>query len=106
MSYMIQDGVLKLSIGSADLFPDIANMTAITIPEGVTELGNQVFANCRKLTRVTLGKNVTSVGANAFKNCKRLKTLTLQGKKKTTLDKNALKGARCKIVAKKKVVRK
>lgn len=76
MSYMIQDGVLKLSIGSADLFPDIANMTAITIPEGVTELGNQVFANCRKLREVVLPSTLQQIDSQAFRNCDALTSIT------------------------------
>ena len=62
------------------------SLTSITIPEGVTSIGEGVFYNCTgelivncnipnsafrgsDFTEVTIGENVTSIGGGAFYNC-------------------------------------
>ena len=44
-------------------------MTEITIPEGVTSIGNSVFFNCTGLTEVAIPESVTSIGDYAFAGC-------------------------------------
>jgi len=44
-------------------------MTAITIPNSVTSIGNQTFCNCSGLTSVTIPNSVTSIGEAAFSGC-------------------------------------
>jgi len=40
--------------------------TSITIPEGVTSIGEYAFRDCSGLTSITIPNSVTSIGSNAF----------------------------------------
>ena len=46
-------------------------LTSITIPSGVTSLGNDAFFSCGGLTSVTLAENsqLITIGGNAFSSC-------------------------------------
>ena len=44
----------------------------ITIPEGVTEIGDSVFWGCSDLTSIAIPETVTSIGWDAFYNCNKL----------------------------------
>ena len=50
---------------------------AYTIPNHVTTIGENAFAECRSLTSVTIPNSVTSIGAFAFLDCYRLTSVTL-----------------------------
>ncbi len=50
---------------------------ALTIPEGVTNIGNFAFADCTGLTTLTISKGVTSIGDGAFSDCTALTTVTI-----------------------------
>ena len=41
-------------------------LTSVTIPNSVTSIGYEAFANCPNLTNVTIGNGVTSIGQGAF----------------------------------------
>lgn len=47
-------------------FTNYKNLTSITIPNGVTSIGEQAFSGCTSLTSVTIPNGVTSIGNNAF----------------------------------------
>lgn len=49
---------------------------SITIPSGVTSIGNYCFANFRNLGSIDLS-GITSIGMGAFENCTSLSTVTL-----------------------------
>ena len=50
----------------------------VTIPDGVTNIGNYTFRNCTGLTSIKIPKNVTSIGKNAFDGCTDLKEVLLE----------------------------
>ena len=52
-------------------------VTDVTIPEGVTTLGNSAFSQCITLESVTLPDSLTSIGREAFNYCWSLKSLTI-----------------------------
>ncbi len=52
-------------------------VTNLTIPEGVTSIGEYAFYSCSGLTSVTMPASVTSIGDNAFYGCSGLKSVTL-----------------------------
>ena len=56
-----------------------ASLTSITIPEGVTSIGDEAFASCSSLTSITMPEGVTSIGDYAFLDCTSLTSINLPG---------------------------
>ena len=54
-----------------------SDLTAITIPESVTSIGDYAFANCRSLTSITIPNSVTNIGDWAFYECDKLTSITI-----------------------------
>ncbi len=52
-------------------------LTAVTIPERVTNIGDGAFIGCSKLTSVMLPSSVKSIGAWAFEGCNGLTSVTI-----------------------------
>ncbi len=50
---------------------------SITIPDGVTSIGDAAFEFCYTLESITIPYGVTSIGNNAFDDCSRLTSVTL-----------------------------
>ena len=53
--------------------------TCVTIPSGVTEIGDYAFANCRFLTEITVLDSVTSIGDHAFSGSRRVVVICPEG---------------------------
>jgi len=53
--------------------------TSVTIPNGVTTIGDSAFESCIYLTSITIPASVTSIGNRAFYSCKGLTSVTFQG---------------------------
>ncbi len=66
---LIKDGVLIHFIYSGE--------EEYVIPEGVTQIGREVFANCRKLVSITLPDGVTEIGERAFSGCGSLTNIVI-----------------------------
>jgi len=75
-SVTIPNGVT--SIGEGAFFGCIS-LTSVTIPASVTSIGNTAFLNCVNLKSVTIGSGVTSIGPAAFSGCPLIESVTLQG---------------------------
>ncbi len=52
-------------------------VTSLTIPEGVTSIGEAAFQGCVGLIEVAIPESVTSIGAYAFYVCSELKSIQL-----------------------------
>ena len=53
------------------------NTTILTIPSGVTSIGEQAFYGCSSLSSVTIPSGVTSIGNYAFRDCRSLSSVTI-----------------------------
>jgi len=53
------------------------SVTSITIPHGVTSIGNQAFAACKNLNTIFLPDSLASIGNNAFSDCSSLTSLII-----------------------------
>ena len=73
---LIIDGVLRFFASKG--------LTEYTIPDSVTEIGEQAFVNCTSLTSVTIGDRVTSIGRESFRYCSSLTSVTI-GKRVTSI---------------------
>ncbi|MDE7158455.1 MAG: leucine-rich repeat protein, partial [Clostridiales bacterium] len=53
--------------------------TSVTIPDTITEIGQNTFYGCRQLVTVKIGSDsrLTTIGNNAFSACSSLKTITI-----------------------------
>jgi hypothetical protein len=70
----IPDGVT--SIGDY-AFAGCYGLASVTIPDGVTSIGCGAFDNCCRLTNVTIPNSVTSIGDEAFFMCSTLTSMTI-----------------------------
>ena len=53
------------------------NIEKYTIPNGVTQIGDEAFMNCRELVSITIPSGVQKIGKAAFYNCEKLGSITL-----------------------------
>ena len=60
-----------------NVFADNTNLTAVTLPDGLVEIGNYAFSGCKNLESVTLPESLTTLGDYAFSSCKSLKTIKI-----------------------------
>ncbi|MCD7767592.1 MAG: leucine-rich repeat protein, partial [Oscillospiraceae bacterium] len=63
-SYVIPDGVT--CIGAWSFYYYCYNLTSVTIPDSVVEIGNGAFVGCEHLTEIMMGDGVTRIGYSAF----------------------------------------
>ena len=69
------DGATVTSIGN-NAFQH-SSVTSVTIPPGVTSIGNSAFSSCYSLASVTIPSSVTSIGTYAFSGCTSLTDVTI-----------------------------
>lgn len=78
-------GVITLSgpvtkIGSSAFYQnagDPCHLTSITLPNTVTEIGEDAFDKCINLTTVKFSENLVTIGSGAFGGCEKLTNVTL-----------------------------
>lgn len=54
-----------------------SNITSVSIPSGVTKIGQMSFSDCKNLSSVSLPSTLTSIGDCAFDGCSSLNTITI-----------------------------
>ena len=62
-------------------FDGCSGLTSLTIPSGVTSIGNLAFLGCSGLTSLTIPSGVTSIGEGAFEVCSGLTSIYVYTKK-------------------------
>ena len=70
----IPDGVTKIGNGA---FANLSGLKTIIIPGTVKEIGENAFTNNADLTRVVLQEGIEIIGNEAFKQCDNLTTIEL-----------------------------
>ena len=70
----LPDGVTSIGDWA---FRDCSGLTSIEIPNSVTGIGSDAFDGCSGLTSVTIGNRVTSIGNTAFSYCTGLTSVTI-----------------------------
>ena len=58
--------------GSVTITKYTGSAETVTIPRGVTSIGNEAFSWCNSLTSVTIPDSVTSIGGGPFAGCEKL----------------------------------
>lgn len=69
------DGVPVTEIG--DRAFHFCNLQTVTIPEGITRIGNFAFLNCDYLTELVIPDSVTEMGEQSVSQCESLAAVTL-----------------------------
>ena len=62
---------------AASAFSRCVGLSAITLPETLTTIGDEVFYRCTGLTKLALPNSVTSIGESFVYRCSALKSVTL-----------------------------
>ena len=60
-----------------NVFADNTNLTAVTLPEGLVEIGTYAFVGCKNLESVAFPESLTTLGDYAFRSCKSLKAVKI-----------------------------
>lgn len=60
-----------------DAFKAVKTIRSVTIPEGITYIGQYAFYDCDNITSIVLPSTVTEIGVGAFENCDKLASVTL-----------------------------
>lgn len=75
---VIPDGVTKISGHAFEVeYSENPNITKVTIPDSVTEIGECAFSGCVNLAEAKLPKGITEIPIQTFANCKSLKSIDI-----------------------------
>ena len=69
----------NLSFIDSDAFANCASLATLRLADNVTSIGSYAFADCASLATLRLPDNVTFIGSYAFVHCASLTTLRLPG---------------------------
>ncbi|MDE6705450.1 MAG: leucine-rich repeat domain-containing protein [Treponemataceae bacterium] len=67
------------------------SIVSVTIPNTVTDIGQQAFRNCKKLETAVISGTMASIGESAFNGCELLKNVTIS-EGVASIKKNAFQG--------------
>ena len=70
-------GDMDFAGGTAPWSSNNGNIKSISLPDGLTSIGNSAFYFCSLLTSITIPAGVTSIGENAFLGCSGLTSISI-----------------------------
>ncbi|WP_303803716.1 leucine-rich repeat protein [Ruminococcus flavefaciens] len=73
-SVTIPDGIADIAAGA---FRGCSGLTSITIPDSIPHINGSTFKDCTNLKSVTLPENIRYIDFNAFENCTELDTINI-----------------------------
>jgi hypothetical protein len=65
-------GIEEFAFGGSDI-------STVTIPASVTNIGDAAFASCENLTNVSFSFGISDIQSNLFNTCRALPTITIPG---------------------------
>ena len=71
------NGLTVTGIGDGENPVFSTSLTNVTIPGGITTIGDLAFLDCINLTNATIGNGITSIGFSAFNLCFSLSSVTI-----------------------------
>lgn len=77
---VIPDGVTEIGY---DVFSGCIGLTSIVIPDSITKIGKYAFCGCKVFSSVTIPDSVTEIGEAAFDGCSGLTSLIIPDSVKT-----------------------
>ena len=75
-------------------FYECTRLTSVTLPEGLTSMGNGAFQKCSRLTSVVFPSTLTTIGNGAFSGCKGLTSVDLSSTSLTSIGSKAFRGCK------------
>ena len=80
--YYIPTNLKEVTITGSNFIPEGAfsgcmNLTSITIPDTITNIGKRAFSGCNGLTTITIPDRVISIGEYAFSGCKGITSIII-----------------------------
>ncbi|MBO5522324.1 MAG: leucine-rich repeat domain-containing protein [Roseburia sp.] len=89
--------VCKVTVIDKNAFKGCKKLKTVKIGKNVQTIGERAFYQCTALKKINIPNNVKSIKKEAFAGCKNLQNVTFQGKKVTSIGKNAFKNTKKKI---------
>ncbi len=86
--YIFTDDAKMLGLSWAN-FSNNTSLETITLPEGITKIGNSSFSKCASLKSVILPSSLTEVAKNSFTGCTALTEITFSGDATISYDSSA-----------------
>ena len=75
--YFVRGGYISNDQIGFDAFNNCSGLTSLTLPAGITSIGDGAFYGCSGLTSLNLPDGITSIGDYAFCGCSGLTSLNL-----------------------------
>lgn len=89
--------VCKVTAVEKNAFQGCKKLKDVKIGKNIQTIGQRAFYQCTSLKKISIPGNVKNIKKEAFAGCKNLQNVTFQGKKVTSIGKNAFKNTKKKI---------
>jgi hypothetical protein len=88
------DGKTYSVVGIADnVFKDNTDITAVTIPDSMTSIGEYVFSGCKNIKTISIGSGIKNIGTRAFANIDKLTDVTVSAADVPETDRTAFESS-------------